>query len=173
MQGVEIWNRWREEHPAISPDLRDAYLPHAFLRGANLSDVNFGGADLHKADLCEADLRRTDLGGTWQEDMHLDDTTEVEGMWHIVWLIALSESGEEPIRTIPENPPLAEKLKSFLSPEAAWRRNLKQTNLSGANLQKANLQKAKLHMVNLCEAQLQVVLQKLIVGHIVPSHHRI
>jgi hypothetical protein len=45
-QGVEKWNKWREEHPEVTADLR----------GANLS-----GSDLHKAVLWEADLSRADL----------------------------------------------------------------------------------------------------------------
>ena len=36
-QGVEVWNRWRDENDKIKPDLREAYL-----HGANLS-----GADHH------------------------------------------------------------------------------------------------------------------------------
>ena len=34
MQGVEAWNQWREEHPKIQPDFRNADLQKADLRGA-------------------------------------------------------------------------------------------------------------------------------------------
>jgi len=48
-QGVEVWNKWREENPdVIIPDLS----------GANLS-----GAILREADLSEADLIRANLRG--------------------------------------------------------------------------------------------------------------
>ena len=76
-QGVEVWNRWREENPETRPDLtqadlreaklglanlsganlRRAYLYRANLRGADLSGANLFLADLLQADLSEADLR--------------------------------------------------------------------------------------------------------------------
>ncbi len=46
-QGVEQWNKWREEHPEVRrPDLSEAALSEATLRGADLRRV-----DLHRADL--------------------------------------------------------------------------------------------------------------------------
>lgn len=60
-QGVEVWNRWREEHPNITPDLRKANLLMADLSGADLSDANFREADLSVADLHGADLREAKL----------------------------------------------------------------------------------------------------------------
>ena len=38
-QGVEVWNTWREEHPDVSPDLREADLSVTAL-----CDCNFDGA---------------------------------------------------------------------------------------------------------------------------------
>jgi len=55
-RGVDEWNRWREEHRDVRPDLREAVLQRAKLAGADLS-----GADLRNADLREADLSRTSL----------------------------------------------------------------------------------------------------------------
>jgi hypothetical protein len=52
-QGVWAWNEWRQEHPAICPDLT----------GANLSQANLGEANLGGADLTEADLTRAHLVG--------------------------------------------------------------------------------------------------------------
>jgi hypothetical protein len=40
-QGAEVWNQWRQENPAVEPDLRDV----------NLRDTNLGGANLHRANL--------------------------------------------------------------------------------------------------------------------------
>ncbi len=40
-QGVEAWNRWREDNPETQPDLSDAEL-----RGIELREANFGDANL-------------------------------------------------------------------------------------------------------------------------------
>jgi TIR domain/Pentapeptide repeats (8 copies) len=84
-QGVERWNKWREEHPDVRPDLGKADLFRANLSAAdvirahfsevNLSEAkpselvakfisagaNLHGADLHGAGLEEANLSRADL----------------------------------------------------------------------------------------------------------------
>jgi hypothetical protein len=85
-QGVEVWNRWREENSNIKPDLSglamentdiaDAYLHYAdlssarlaganmswaILKGANLILAKLSGANLSRATLYEANLRGADL----------------------------------------------------------------------------------------------------------------
>jgi uncharacterized protein YjbI with pentapeptide repeats len=72
-QGVAAWNRWRQEHPEIQPDLSeldtadlvagklDRFLNevdfrHVVLRNARLSGVFFANAHLQGTDLSEADL---------------------------------------------------------------------------------------------------------------------
>jgi uncharacterized protein YjbI with pentapeptide repeats len=50
-----LWNRWREAHPRIRPDLR----------GVVLSGRALPGLDLTRARLDAAVLRRTDLNGAW------------------------------------------------------------------------------------------------------------
>jgi TIR domain/Pentapeptide repeats (8 copies) len=65
-QGVDHWNRWREQHRDIRPDLSQAEfsgasLPLVDLRGANLVGANLSGALLTQAVLIEADLSATDL----------------------------------------------------------------------------------------------------------------
>src|SRR5271157_4432425 len=65
-QGVEHWNKWREEHPDVRPDLsgaelQKAYLSNAQLLGANLYVAKLIAADLGGADLRSADLRRANL----------------------------------------------------------------------------------------------------------------
>src|SRR6266496_1511066 len=72
--GVEVWNKWREEHPFIQPDLSRANLSGANLSEANLFRANLDGADLSEADLnwtilskanlSGVDLREKDLWGT-------------------------------------------------------------------------------------------------------------
>ena|SRR5208283_1896327 len=53
-QGVERWNKWREEHPEVRPDLG----------GAELGKVDFGGNKLSEADLSGADLSGANLSGS-------------------------------------------------------------------------------------------------------------
>jgi hypothetical protein len=81
-QGVDEWNRWREENPDAQPDLEDsdfwckdlaginlegaklirAGLGSANLNGANLRSANISGANLRNADLRIADLSFANLG---------------------------------------------------------------------------------------------------------------
>lgn len=76
-QGVEAWNRWRTEHPDITPDLRqaatfrtddladpelaNANLSNADLTGADLEDAVLNGANLSRATIDKALLKRADL----------------------------------------------------------------------------------------------------------------
>ncbi|MGZ3629725.1 MAG: pentapeptide repeat-containing protein [Ktedonobacteraceae bacterium] len=67
-QGVNTWNKWRQEHLDIRPDLIAADLEGAdligfHLEGADLSGVHLEGADLFGAHLTRADLSRTYLKG--------------------------------------------------------------------------------------------------------------
>jgi uncharacterized protein YjbI with pentapeptide repeats len=38
-QGIEAWNKWRDENPEIRPNLNNADLKNADLRNANLRDA--------------------------------------------------------------------------------------------------------------------------------------
>jgi uncharacterized protein YjbI with pentapeptide repeats len=60
-QGVEGWNKWREENPNVLPTLSWAKLSGADLAGANLSGANLSEADLFKANLSKANLSKADL----------------------------------------------------------------------------------------------------------------
>ena len=79
-QGVEQWNKWREEQPDLNvedslfkdalwgPDLSGANLIGADLNRANLIRANLSGAGLIQAkliqaELIDANLSRADLGG--------------------------------------------------------------------------------------------------------------
>ena len=60
-QGVEVWNRWREENPGITPDLEGADLSDAGLSHVNLSGANLSEAELFNANLSGANLTRAEL----------------------------------------------------------------------------------------------------------------
>jgi hypothetical protein len=60
-QGVEVWNKSRDENRDIRPDLggadlRGANLVGADLRVADLRGARLAGADLRKANLADVDL---------------------------------------------------------------------------------------------------------------------
>ena len=74
MQGVEAWNKWRDQHKDIRPDLREARLAGFPLRGADLRGVDLRKADLHEAVLMHADLTRADLCGADLHQAQLDVT---------------------------------------------------------------------------------------------------
>lgn len=50
------WNRWRDEHPEITPDLSGADLTGARLEKANLEGANLAGVKMTNAKLQKADL---------------------------------------------------------------------------------------------------------------------
>jgi uncharacterized protein YjbI with pentapeptide repeats len=62
-QGVDFWNKWREEYQNIEPDLSETDLRRTDLSKANFSKTNFSGTDFFKADLRETDLRKANLSG--------------------------------------------------------------------------------------------------------------
>src|SRR6266496_5344778 len=72
-QGVEMWNQWREEHPNIRPDLREAYLMKGRFFGANFTLVDLHKAELSFANLCFAKLNHADLSGANLTEANLFD----------------------------------------------------------------------------------------------------
>ena len=59
--GVDAWNRWREENPEIRPDLSSAEFDKAELAGINLSIADLSYASLRHSNLSRADLRSANL----------------------------------------------------------------------------------------------------------------
>jgi len=60
-KGVETWNKWRQENPAIIPKLDSAHLMNLDLRGCNLTGAHLRLAHLMRANLADADLSGADL----------------------------------------------------------------------------------------------------------------
>ena len=60
-QGVEIWNKWREENPDIEINLSNAYLSNTSLSDANLSNANLSNAYLSNTSLRNAYLSNANL----------------------------------------------------------------------------------------------------------------
>jgi uncharacterized protein YjbI with pentapeptide repeats len=77
-QGVEVWNRWRKEHPdekinLEGVNLRDAALSRANLSRANLRGADLGGATLTEANLCQANLWKVNLWEATLTDANLQE----------------------------------------------------------------------------------------------------
>ena len=94
-QGVESWNKWREENPRVeinlreavikesnlykinlfSADLSDATFDKVNLYGANLVDTNFSGANLENSDFESAELWNTNFAGANLTGALFDEAT--------------------------------------------------------------------------------------------------
>jgi uncharacterized protein YjbI with pentapeptide repeats len=65
-QGVDAWNRWRDENPEVRPQLSSAnlfqeQLANVDLQGADLTEATLSGADLSGANLRGANLQEAEL----------------------------------------------------------------------------------------------------------------
>jgi uncharacterized protein YjbI with pentapeptide repeats len=77
-EGVDGWNRWRNMHAEITPDLSEADLRRMNFNVANLRFANLKGADLRwatleRTDLTGADLREADLSRADMSQANLAD----------------------------------------------------------------------------------------------------
>jgi uncharacterized protein YjbI with pentapeptide repeats len=55
-RGVDAWNRWRDEHREVTPDLQNVILRKKYLRGANLRTALLQDSDLSESDLSQSQL---------------------------------------------------------------------------------------------------------------------
>lgn len=131
-QGVEAWNRWREENPDIRPDLSEACLV-----AANLCEANLRRANLRKAILREVKLSKADL-----TQAHLNFADLIDANLSEAILVGADLSFTD-LRW-------ASLPKANLS-EA----NLTSSDLTLVHLSEANLHKATLHQVDLFQADLR------------------
>jgi uncharacterized protein YjbI with pentapeptide repeats len=125
-QGVEVWNKWREENKDIDPDLI----------GANLIGANLIGANLSRANLSAANLRETDLSIAFLDGANLSAANLRQ--------VNLSEA----------NLSAANLSAANLSGADLWGADLSEAILSEANLSKANLSRANLSRADLSLANL-------------------
>ncbi len=61
LQSTANWNSWREKHPDIMPDLRDANLSDTFLIEADLRNADLSNANLSNACLIGVNLDNTNF----------------------------------------------------------------------------------------------------------------
>jgi hypothetical protein len=128
-QGVEVWNRWREENPGVQP-----YLSGADLVEMSLAGVNLRGAKLNGAQLMDANLRRVHFEGA--------ELCQANLIGANLWAADFRQ---------------ADLSKANLSATDLYRVDLRDakligTEFNGANLDKTNLQRADLSLADLTGA---------------------
>ena len=165
--GIDVWNRWREEHPGVVPDLTGADLEEESLvrvvfREADLSGADLSGTFLVQADLAEAclwgaDLRRADLRRADLTQANLQETdlraanlsrANLEGA-------DLAEANLEGAYLSGANFRATDFSRANLEGTYLFGANFQGADLSGANLRAANLERADLRGADLQEAYLQ------------------
>ena len=177
MEGVEIWNEWREEHPDIEPDLSNldlkntnlrfanlintnleyTNLKHTYFLGANLYNTNLKGAildnsflrnvNLEYADLQKASLISADLEGVYLSNANLKYANLENAILRGATLRSAILSS-----TILEHAKLYNANLEYSNLEFAKMYN---AQLEGANLESANLNNTDLYNTNLVYTNLR------------------
>ena len=139
-RGLGSWNKWREQHPAIRPDLTSTSLRKANLRLFNLAEADLAGTNLSGADLTGANLTRASLPGANLGASILD----------------LADLGEADLRHADFRGSSGGRLFSRANLLGANLENVKLTSakLDGADLRDANLSGAILGGADLSAANL-------------------
>ncbi len=175
-QGVDEWNKWREENPEIEPDLSDIDLSDMKLNNANLRDTDlrrsilrntdFRGANLVRADLravninkasfnlaklreanfSEAYLRESDLS---EADLKKAYFIRADLVRVDLWESNLTKADFRWAYLIGTDLKEANLTQADLRWAYLSESNLSQANLSQANLIKASIIKTNLHHSNL------------------------
>ena len=155
-QGMEVWNRWREEHPLSYIDLCDTRFNNANFSDTDLRRVNFSlsifintvfaGTDLteailNNADLAFANLASTDLIGAVLRNANLSNTD-------------LS---------------FANLRHADLSYADLSYADLRQTNLDSANISNINLSNATIGWTSFGDQDLRTIKGLTTIKHIGPS----
>ncbi len=170
-QGVDAWNRWREQDVDIKPNLsgsnlNGANLAHANLRQTDLRKTDLRQANLVEADLFKADLRNanlrgvnaisSDLKGANMSGAHLISTdlsrSDLQGA--DMRGVRLDGSDLYEANLTDSNLSEANLSNAHLLSANLMRTNLRGSNLAGAVLVIANLAGADLSMANLTGARL-------------------
>lgn len=140
-QGVEVWNKWREENPEIKPDLAEANLDGVNLCGVNLRNAGLAGVALREADVKMGDLLGVDLRGADLRESNFGNANISKAYLQASALIATDFCNAD-LR-------LTDLRFAYLYGAKLIDTDLRWANLRGANLAKAKLNKANITGVNL------------------------
>lgn len=160
-QGVDVWNKWREENPDVKIDLSDADLGKSSLSGVNLSQVRLRRANLFRADLRRANLCKANLGKANLFEANLMDadlrkaSLRDANLGHANFVGAnLFEASLREAELRKSDLSNANLAEADLFGAKISLANLGCADLSGANLMCANLDQADLSGANLSRADL-------------------
>lgn len=164
-KGVRAWNQWRAEALATTPDLREAYLDEADLRGINLC-----GAYLTKAEFRSANLRKADFSDTYLDRVDLNGADLTGANLHHARIGGSDLHGANLKGAVLASTNLftadlseANLVGADMEEAYLFGTNLIDANLTRANLKSANLTGAGLIGANLTGADLQsACLQKAV-----------
>ena len=141
MQGVDVWNRWREENPTIAVNFSETFLVGENLREVDLKRANLSGAVLWGADLSGAFRREAILYNAQMSRTNLREAL-LQG-------VNLSQAD--------------------LSQADLRGANLSDANLSGANLGEADLSEVLLQATTFANVNLTNTKDLESVKHFQPS----
>ncbi len=151
-QGIEVWNRWREDNPDVRPELRRIDFRGIFgeygtnLRGINFSRTHLEGSSLFRINLNKANLKDANIRSVHFMGVNLREAN-LEGAW-------LSGSRLTPMYSNEGIELLNDLSGANLRGAALNGCNLEKTMMVGTNLQGATLTRCMLIQTNLEEANL-------------------
>jgi uncharacterized protein YjbI with pentapeptide repeats len=126
--GIVDWNRWRADHPGVTPDLRAAELEKANLEHADLSNANLTDARLKGAYVRNATLSRANLSGAFMTEIFLYRTDLSHAFLSHSWLNRATIDHVDLSHAI---------LNASLTSSRLSDSNLHQADLGGADLEDA------------------------------------
>lgn len=136
-QGVEVWNKWREENSDIRIDLSNACLSNTVLIGADLKGANFSRAIFDNADLTKADLAGSNLEYAYFDRAILKNVNLITANLEYARLYRCNLTNAKLLRAKLE---MARLNESDLTRTNLSSASLKNTGLSEVNLKEANLE---------------------------------
>ncbi len=166
-QGVEVWNRWREENPDLQPDLIKADLKgkifNAFdFSGANLREANLSAAYLREADLSRADLSQADLRGVklWAADLsgaNLSGALLYDAILGYTNLENVNLNGAEGLEFVKHRAPSSIDINGIRRSEG----QIPTTFLQGCGLRDWEIEAAKLYRPNLTWIEIERIVSNI------------
>lgn len=148
LQGTDVWNAWRSEHPEVLPDLKGVVLNDAYLAGINLSHADLTGADIRSSDLSQADFSRAILyrANLW------------DSVCYGANLRATVLNEADLTRAILQKAELlnANMVRVTLNQADLRNANLRSVNLAWAEINQANLRHADVSYADISEASLNL-----------------